>query len=106
MNRNLTTDVAETTKHYGTVWKTLFGQIRHRQYFRRRRRDCQSDGASRSGAKRPQNWIRWSLDADSLTMGGAAKMEIMKILEIITPDDLLTNINSNQSRVEGHKYFC
>ena len=68
---------------------------------RRRRRDRQSDGASRSGATRPQNWIRWSLslDAVSLTMGGAAKMEIMKIWEtIITPDDLLTNINSNQSR--------
>ena len=30
--RIMTRDVAETTKHYGTVWKMLFGQIRVRQY--------------------------------------------------------------------------
>ena len=78
------------------IWANLTPPV-----LRQRRRDRRSDGPSRSGAKRPQNWIRWSLDAVSLLLGGATKMEMMKILEtIITPDDLLRNINSNQSRCD------
>ena len=61
---------------------------------RRRRRDRQSDGVSRSGATRPQNGITWSLNAVSLMLGGVLKLEIMKILETIKfPDGLLTAIS-------------